>query len=160
MKSIKILLGLICFVFLTSFNTPKTSDEYDIEAFYKGLTPSSGTMILTSSDELEEAELILVPTNIENGKYLINVTRKTSDLYKIDGKNIYIKMPPRYGKSNLWTSKLKRLRCFRQKPERSQLFPAVVESFIRKSEKRCILSCIMTIPLKYSTKPVQTNSKR
>ncbi len=91
MKSIKILLGLICFVFLTSFNTPKTSDEYDIEAFYKGVTPSSGTMILTSSDELEEAELILVPTIIENGKYLINVTKKTSDLYKIDGKNIYIK---------------------------------------------------------------------
>ena len=91
MKSIRILLGLTFFIFLTSFNTPKTSSEYDIETFYKGVTPSSGTMILTSSDELEEPELILIPTDIEKGKYLINVTRKTSDLYKIDNKNIYIK---------------------------------------------------------------------
>lgn len=91
MKTIKSIIGFLCFILLTSFNKPIFSDEYDIEAFYKGITPSSGTMILTSREELEEAALILVPIDLDKGKYVVNVTRKGSDLYKIDDKNIYIK---------------------------------------------------------------------
>ena len=91
MKTIKLLIGFLCIIFLTSFIKPVVSDEYDIEAFYKGVTPANGTMVLTTNDELEEAELILIPIDIDKGKYVVNVTRKGSDLYKVDDKNIYIK---------------------------------------------------------------------
>lgn len=86
-KLITILLCLFC---LTSFHIPPYT-ECDIEAFYSGVTPTDGTMVLTSQDEIEEAKLLLVPMTVDAGKYVVNITRKGANLYKIDGKNIFIK---------------------------------------------------------------------
>ena len=85
----KLLAVLICIGCLTSFHKP-TSNECDIETFYKGLEPADGTKVLTERDDLEDAKLILVPINLDKGKYVVNVTRKSSNLYKVDNKNIYI----------------------------------------------------------------------
>ena len=76
---------------LTSF-TEKTmsSDECDIAEFYKAVEPESGVKVLTTSGDLEEAELILVPTKMEEGTFKVEVTRKGSNLYKVDGTDYYI----------------------------------------------------------------------
>lgn len=85
----KLLLAFICLLSLTSFYKPKAAD-CDIEAFYKGVIPTEGTKVLNSRDDLEDAKLLLVPIDIDKGKYVVKVTRKGSNLYKIDDKNIYI----------------------------------------------------------------------
>jgi len=65
--------------------------EYDIVEIYKVITPDDGTIVLTTFNDVEEAELILVPMNIDPGNYSVRVTRKAKDLYSIDGYNIFIK---------------------------------------------------------------------
>jgi hypothetical protein len=80
------------FVMLTSFSSKiKPSSSCDIDGFYSGREPESNTLVLTSNDELVEAKLVLVPTKMDIGSYTISITRKGSNLYKIDGENIYIK---------------------------------------------------------------------
>ena len=85
----KLIFGLLCLLTLTSYNKP-TSTECDIEAFYKGVTPTEGTKVLNSSDDLEDVKLLLIPMDIDKGNYVVKVTRKGSNLYKVDDKNIYI----------------------------------------------------------------------
>ena len=85
----KLTLAFCCIVCLTSFNKDSFSD-YDIEAFYKGVEPTDGTKVLTSNDEIEEAKMILIPLDIDKGNYVVKITRKGSNLYKVDDKNIYI----------------------------------------------------------------------
>ena len=84
-----LFFGLLCLLTLTSYNNPRSS-EYDIEAFYKGVTPTEGTKVLNSSDNLEDVKLLLVPIDIDKGNYVVKITRKGSNLYKVDDKNIYI----------------------------------------------------------------------
>lgn len=82
----------VLFIMLTSFsNKIDSSSSYDVDGFYSGIEPESNTLVLTSNDELTEAKLVLLPTKIDEGNYAISITRKGSNLYKIDGKNIYIK---------------------------------------------------------------------
>jgi hypothetical protein len=83
------LLILLCGICLTSFKN-RDLQECDIAVFYKGITPDTGTKALTSRDELDEIELILIPIEIDKGNYVEKITRKGSNLYKIEGKNIYI----------------------------------------------------------------------
>jgi hypothetical protein len=84
------LIIVICFLtFFTSFKEP-ISNECDIEAFYSGSTLKYGSKVLSSGGSLEDAELLLTPMDIERGKYVVNITRKGSNLYKVDNKNIYI----------------------------------------------------------------------
>lgn len=86
---IKLIFGLLCLVTLTSYNKPK-SLKYEIEAFYKGVTPTEGTKVLISSEDSEDVKLLLIPMDIDKGNYVVKVTRKGSNLYKMDEKNIYI----------------------------------------------------------------------
>lgn len=85
----KIGIAIAFSLFLTSNNIVNTS-EYDVKDFYKSFEPDSGTKVLTSNGDLEEAEYILSPTKINAGKYKLTVTRKAKDLYKVDGQNIFI----------------------------------------------------------------------
>ena len=45
---------------------------------------------LNSSYELSDVKLLLEPVYLNYGNYSISVTRKSNNLYKVDGKNIYI----------------------------------------------------------------------
>lgn len=85
----KLLVGLVC-LFCLTFSTNLFASDYDVAAFFKGMTPAEGTKVQTEDDELKDAKLILVPVNIEAGTYVLKVTRKSQDLYKVDDKNIYI----------------------------------------------------------------------
>lgn len=76
---------------LTSFTDKAVlSDECDVAEFYKAVEPDSDVKVLTTSGDLEEAELILVPTKMEEGTFKIEVTRKGSNIYKVEGTGYYI----------------------------------------------------------------------
>ncbi len=76
--------------FKNSNETEISGNECDVANFYEAIDPESGVKVLTSSGSLEEAELILVPSKIEEGIYKIEITRKGSNIYKLEGTNYYI----------------------------------------------------------------------
>src|SRR5690348_2439584 len=81
MKFKQCLFVSILIIALTSFKPLHRFDEYEVEEFYKGIEPTSGTVVLTENEEIKEAELILVPIKLDVGKYIVNISRKASDLY-------------------------------------------------------------------------------
>jgi hypothetical protein len=70
--------------------TEVTGNECDVVAFYKAIQPEANVKVLTSTGNLEDAELILVPTRIDEGNYNIEITRKGSNLYKLESTELYI----------------------------------------------------------------------
>lgn len=61
-----------------------------MKEFYKVIVFDHDVKALTTSGNLEEAELILVPTKMEEGTFKIEVTRKGSNMYKVEGTDYYI----------------------------------------------------------------------
>jgi hypothetical protein len=83
------LLTIILTSFLfTTYSFGQT--KCDVKDFYKAIEAESDVKVLTTGGEVEEAEYILVPTKLDEGKYKLSVTRKASNLYKVDGQDIYI----------------------------------------------------------------------
>jgi len=91
-------LGIIGFLLLTSFNILKTS-EYDIAELYQSTELNANTKALTD-DGVKEVSVLLTPIKLDIGKYVVKITRKGKDLYKVDGKNIYIETKFCYEYSN------------------------------------------------------------
>jgi hypothetical protein len=89
-KNIKAFIFTLLAISIVSyaFIYPARS-EYDISGFYVGAAVDDKTMGLTS-DGLKEISAVMTPTNLDAGKYVVKVTRKGSNLYKIDGKNIFL----------------------------------------------------------------------
>jgi hypothetical protein len=85
----KLFISCLLIGVLSSFHNTN-STECDIANFYSAIEPASGTKVLTSSDDLEDVEMILIPTTLKAGKYVVDVTRKGSNLYEIVDKKIYI----------------------------------------------------------------------
>lgn len=86
-----IFLAVIGIIILTSFNKKtELSDECDVAEFYKAVEPDSDVKVLTTSGDIEEVEIILVPTKMEEGTFKIEVTRKGSNIYKVEGTDYYI----------------------------------------------------------------------
>lgn len=89
MKRITILI--IIFFGCTSFIGDTTSSTYSISEIYSGVEPQdSDTKVITSSGELEEVSIILIPTKLDIGKYKIEVTKKAPNIYRIEGTKIYL----------------------------------------------------------------------
>lgn len=65
-------------------------DNCDVANFYEAIIPNNGVKVLTSGGSLEEIELILTPAKIKEGTYEIEITRKGSNLYKLEGTKYYI----------------------------------------------------------------------
>jgi len=91
MKVKKLLIYFLFFIIsclFTSF-TSFTASDYDISAIYKSVDVDDGVRVLVN-DEVSAFNKLLVPIQLDNGKYVVNVTRIANNLYKIDNKNIYI----------------------------------------------------------------------
>lgn len=92
MRNITILTLMI--ILFTSFKNNKNvnviSSECDIKQIYQTIEPDNGVKVLTSNGEIEEVELILIPTKIEEGTYKIEITRKGNNIYKLEGTNYYV----------------------------------------------------------------------
>jgi hypothetical protein len=66
-----------------------TSAEYEIAEIYEADELISGSKVLLG-DKLSGVSEVFNPTNIQTGKYTVYVTLKATNLYQIDGKNIFI----------------------------------------------------------------------
>jgi hypothetical protein len=75
------------FIFVTIFYG---QTKCDVKHFYKAIEAESDVKVLTKGGEFEEAERILVPTKLDEGKYKLSLTRKASNLYKVEAQDIYI----------------------------------------------------------------------
>ncbi|MCB9312591.1 MAG: hypothetical protein H6568_07465 [Lewinellaceae bacterium] len=69
---------------------PRSGGECDVMNYYEGVEADRGVKVLTSRDDLVDAELILIPTKIDVGNYKVEVTRKGSNLYKVEGTKLFI----------------------------------------------------------------------
>jgi hypothetical protein len=93
MKKHPLLFSLVVLLLCTSFTTIKSgpTTTCDILNFYKAVTPEdSDTKVLTTSGDIEGVDLILVPTKPEIKTYKVTLTRKTTNLYKVEVSNLYI----------------------------------------------------------------------
>lgn len=64
--------------------------ECGVSQFYEYIEPESDVKALTINGELEDVELLLVPTRLDVGVYEIRITRKGSNIYKLEGTKFYI----------------------------------------------------------------------
>ena len=93
MKKLVIIQSVMVLMLCTSFTTKnsKVSSTCDIANFYKAIEPNDrDTKVLTSSGDLEDVEIILVPTKLDIGAYKIELTRKGANLYKVEHTDMYI----------------------------------------------------------------------
>lgn len=95
MKTVILIFIIISVLLISpSFKNPNSTgasgNNCEVANFYKAIVPESGTKVLTSSENLEKAELILVPALFEEGTFNIEISRKGSNIYKLEGTNYYI----------------------------------------------------------------------
>lgn len=93
MKTIKVSFAILTIGISISFTTlqyTSSEEECDVSNFYEAIEPGSGVKVLSTSGELDDVELILVPAKIEEGVYEIEITRKGSNIYKLEGTKFYI----------------------------------------------------------------------
>jgi hypothetical protein len=86
MRNFSLTAGLILF-FLHASSAQK---KCEVSNFYQAIEANYDTKVITKMGDLEEAETILTPMSLEVGKYKVDITRKGSNIYKIDGRDIYI----------------------------------------------------------------------
>lgn len=84
-KLISTIMTIFLFVTITYGQT-----KCDVKYFYKAIEAESDVKVLTKGGEFEEAVYILVPTKLDEGKYKLSITRKASNLYKVEAEDIYI----------------------------------------------------------------------
>jgi hypothetical protein len=78
-------------VILTGAAFPvERSTECDVATVYSSLDTPLGTAALTDLGDIQEVELILVPASLDPGAYSISVTRKGSNIYRVDGKDLFV----------------------------------------------------------------------
>lgn len=93
MKTTIILASLAILTLSSSggFIYKSTINECEIKNFYEAISPvNQGTKVLTKSGEFEEVDLILVPTKLETGKFKVSLSRKGSNIYKVEGTKIWL----------------------------------------------------------------------
>ena len=88
MMRIKSIVTIFWMLYVTC--SLKAQTKCDVVNYYKSLDVNSEVKVLTDGNDFEDAEYILIPTEIEPAKYSLTLTRKTSNLYKADGENIFI----------------------------------------------------------------------
>ena len=81
---------LLSFILLFTLPIVSAQTKCDVVEIYEGIDAESNVKVLTKRSDLVEADIILVPTELDIAKYSVSVTRKDSDLDKIDNKDIYI----------------------------------------------------------------------
>lgn len=68
--------------------------ECEVKQLFEPVEPNSDIKVLTTDDEIsdltEVVQLILSPLSLDKGKYQIELSRKGSDIYKVNGEDIYI----------------------------------------------------------------------
>ncbi len=93
MKKILFLIPITLFFIILSGFTTQDYEEYVIEEFYKKVELPHGSL----DEDGQSIECVYVKTEIETGKYEIEITDGPRDLYNIKGSNLYITFSRYYG---------------------------------------------------------------
>lgn len=80
------LIALILCPFLSQAQTYKEWDDHDVIRFYKKITLETYSL----DEEGEEIDEIFVPTKIADGVYKVEVYKISSELYQVQGSDIYM----------------------------------------------------------------------
>ena len=89
---IRILLLFLCiplFVSATSMDS-QGSKTYAISKIYEKIELDKGSKAIDSWGNVEDAKAVLIPTEIDRGRYDVEITRISSNLYQICGTSLYI----------------------------------------------------------------------
>ena len=89
---IKFVIGILSCVILTAstIRASASADSYDIAGIYEKVELKTGSKILDSYGNVNDAKAVYVPTKIDTGKYEVELTRIDSNFYQICGTNLYI----------------------------------------------------------------------
>lgn len=91
MKKFKLKLSIILVsLLLTSFTDEVQTRDCIVINFYEAEELERGSKVLDSYGNLEDAELLLIPSRIEEGNYQIILSRKGTNIYKLEGTGYYI----------------------------------------------------------------------
>ncbi len=66
------------------------SESYTIYKIYEKIELDRGSKVIDSWGDVEDAQVVLVPTEIDRGRYDVEITRISSNLYQICGTSLYI----------------------------------------------------------------------
>ena len=93
-RIIKFLILIACVPLFISANSPTlskaSSSSYDIAGIYEKVELKSGSKVITALGGIEDAEAVLVPTKVDEGKYEVELTRVDANFYRICGTSLYI----------------------------------------------------------------------
>ncbi|MBE6336719.1 MAG: hypothetical protein E7066_08630 [Lentimicrobiaceae bacterium] len=89
---LKILALAVC---IPLFISAKPMDSHDTESYtiykiYEKIELDNGAKVIDSWGNIEEAKAVLVPTEIDCGRYSVEITRISSNFYQICGTSLYI----------------------------------------------------------------------
>ena len=92
MSKISIILLITILSLDTGVNDIDISlGECDISAVLEEKTLPANSYAVTGYGNYEEAQSVIVPTDLDDGTYSETVTRKGDNLYKVDGFNVFLK---------------------------------------------------------------------
>ena len=89
---IKILAFALCvplFISATPIDS-QDSESYTIYKIYEKIELDNGAKVIDSWGNIEEVKAVLVPTEIDCGRYSVEITRISSNFYQICGTSLYI----------------------------------------------------------------------
>ena len=66
------------------------SESYTIYKIYEKIELDRGSKVIDSWGNVEDAQAVLVPTEKDRGRYDVEITRISSNLYQICGTSLYI----------------------------------------------------------------------
>ena len=89
---LKILALAVC---IPLFISAKPMDSHDTESYtiykiYEKIELDNGAKVIDNWGNIEEAKAVLVPTEIDCGRYSVEITRISSNFYQISGTSLYI----------------------------------------------------------------------
>ena len=89
---LKILALALCIPLFVSAK-PMGSQEteaYTISKIYEKIELDRGSKVIDGWGNVEDAKAVLVPTEIDRGRYDVEITRISSNLYQICGTSLFI----------------------------------------------------------------------
>jgi hypothetical protein len=92
MKRMIVFVLFITLAFVSFAQFGSSLNSYDVEEIYGAQDADYGTLAITRLGAVEEIEKILIQTSLDRGRYIISISRVDTNLYKIIGKDIYIKI--------------------------------------------------------------------
>ena len=66
------------------------AEAYTISKIYEKIELDKGSKVIDSWGNVEDAKAVLVPTEIDRGRYDVEITRISSNLYQICGTSLCI----------------------------------------------------------------------